>query len=139
METINYENEVNYKLNNYFATSASFNFGKSDKGVHNSSSFLQGNLNLFISPFKNSRKNDFRLGLGMSYYGVSDTKIMKENVGYSSNFKEFEKRNSFGTNIIIENTYTLKDRYLIGLKLFTQSYFNSDMNSGAMLKFGLIL
>ena len=50
---------------------------------------------------------------------------------------EFDNRNSFGLNVIIENSYLLTDKFLVGLKLFTQPYSNGDINTGAMLKIGL--
>ncbi len=76
----------------------------------------------------------------MTYYIVSDTYESSENwvngvIVDSGN--DFDKRNSLGYNIIIENSYLLTDKYLLGLKLFTQSYNNGDINSGVMLKFGL--
>jgi hypothetical protein len=51
----------------------------------------------------------------------------------------FDKRTSSGINIIIEDTYSISEKYLLGLKLFTQPYFNGDLNSGILLKFGMKL
>jgi len=140
MRTFNYENEVNYQLNRYFTSSISINLGRSNYGVFETSSFLQGNLNIFISPFRNNRRFDFRLGTGITYYNVNDAYILyKHWVGGVLVYAdyEFDNRNSLGFNIIIENTYLLTDKFLVGLKLFTQPYINSDINSGVMLKLGL--
>jgi len=70
--TAMFENEVNYKLNYLFTISPNISYGKSDFGVALSASFIQFNLNFFISPFKNNKKNDFRVGGGISRYSVSD-------------------------------------------------------------------
>jgi hypothetical protein len=142
MRTFNYENELNLKLNQYFTGSASINLGRSNTGVSVTASFVQGNANIFISPFRNIKRFDFRIGTGLSYYNISDayeissqyTNGVLINVDY-----EFDKRNSFGYNIIIENSYMLTNKFLLGLKLFTQPYSNGDINSGVMLKFGLKL
>lgn len=135
MRTYNYENEINYKLNQYLTSSLSAAFGKSTNGVFEASSFIQWNLNCYVSPFKNTKKNDFRLGVGLSFYNISDT---YEKPVYIENGQlvNFEQRSSFGYNLIIENSTMITNRVLIGFKLFMQPYFNGDMNSGAMLKLG---
>lgn len=125
----NYENELNLKLNRYFSSSLSFNLGRNNDRL---ASFLQGNLNIFLSPFNNVRKFDFKVGTGLTYYTISDTHKIEG--GYKLN-----KRKSLGFNMIIENTYMITDKYLIAVKLFSQPYFNSDINSGILLKLGLTL
>lgn len=142
MTTINFENELNYKFSQYFSTSFTLNYGKSISGVYETSSYIQENLNIFISPFKNSRKNDFRVGTGFSIMNISDTFVYQEEYGSGTEPSityNFDKRNSLGFNIIIENTYSINDKFLIGLKLFSQPYTNGDINSGILLKCGLKL
>ena len=134
MLTTVFENELNYKINNYITGGSSINFGNSTNGVHKSSSFVQGNLNLFFSPFKNSVKNDFRIGAGMSYYKINDFKrVSSMNDIYYHN----SNRISLGYNFIIEDSYTFKNKFIIGAKLYTQPYQNGDINSGFMIKTGL--
>lgn len=140
MITFNYETEINYKLNQFFTSSLSINLGRSNYGVFETASFTQGNLNFYLSPFKNNKRLDFRIGTGLTFYGISDA--YEQYVEYINGQLvdvdyTFEKRNSFGYNIVIENSYLLTDRFLIGIKLFTQPYFNGDINSGLLLKFGL--
>jgi len=140
MTTINFENETNYKISQYFSTSFTLNYGRSNSGVYETSSYIQGNLNIFISPFKNNRKNDFRIGTGFSIMNISDSYYFLQECGVGieqTSPYHFDKRNSSGFNIIIEDTYSINEKYLIGLKLFTQPYFNGDLNSGVLLKFGL--
>jgi len=134
MTTINFENEVNYKLNKNFATSLTLNYGKSISGIYQSSSYIQGNVNIFFSPFKNSRKNDFRIGTGFSIMNISDSCYWEQSSPY-----HYNKRNSSGFNIIIEDTYLVTKKMLIGLKLFNQPYLNGDINSGILLKCGFKL
>lgn len=142
MNTFNYENELNYKLNPYFTSSLSINLGRSNNGVYETASFTQGNLNLFISPFRNDKRFDFRLGTGLTYYNISDA--YRQSAYYEDGVLIdldyiFDQRSSFGFNIIIENSYLLTNRLLGGFKLFTQPYFNGDINSGLLLKIGLKL
>ena len=142
MTTLNFENEINFKISQYFSTSFTLNYGRSNSGIYETSSFIQGNLNIFISPFKNNKKNDFKIGTGFSMMNISDSYYLEPECGVGieqSTPYHFDKRNSSGFNIIIEDTYSIKEKYLIGLKLFTQSYFNEDLNSGILLKFGLKL
>ena len=142
MVAFNYENEINYKLNRYFTSSASINLGRRNYEFSEIASFVQGNLNIFLSPFKNNKRFDFRIGTGLTYYTISDAYESRRHwvneVLVDVNY-EFDKRNSFGCNIIIENSYSLTNRFLIGLKLYTQPYFNGDINSGVFLKLGLKL
>jgi len=140
MQTTMFENEINYKISNFFAASCNIAYGKSDKGVSISASFIQMNLNTYISPFKNNKKNNFRIGAGISRYTASDvssTGDLVENGEIVGPFNEFEKRVSIGLNIIIENTYDITEKLMVGGKLFTQPYINGDLNSGILVKFGV--
>jgi len=140
MQTIMFENEANIKWNRYFTLGAGLGYAKSDDGVFEQASFIQLNTNVYISPFKNSRKNDFRVGTGLSWYSVSDvyqSSATYQNGQLIDSEYVFDKRSSIGFNIIIENTYSIGEKFLLGLKLFTQPYQNGDINSGIMLKFGI--
>ena len=142
MRTINFENEFNNKFNPHFSNSISLNFGRSNWGVGETASFIQGNLNIYWSPFKNNKRNDFRLGTGVSFFNISDAYMSFESYNGTQLIDKdyvFDNRYSVGVNMIIENTYSINDRFILGLKLFAQPYISSDINSGAMLKFGLKL
>ena len=143
MITLTFENELNYKINPYFTTALSLNYGRSNYGVFETASYVQGNLNLYLSPFKNTKRNDFRVGTGISLYQVSDAYLVSASYDSRGNLIEadydFDERSSYGYSIILEDTYTIKTRFLIGLKLFTQPYFNGDINSGLLLKAGVKL
>lgn len=143
MLTTSFENEVNYRLNPYLATGLSLAFGRSNFGVSETASFTQGNLNFFFSPFRNTRRNDFRIGTGLSLLDVSDAYLTSSMYDFSTGLRieeyAFDERRSFGYNIIIENTYAVTDRFLLGLKVFTQPYFMGDLNTGIYLKAGVKL
>lgn len=138
------ENELNYTFNNYLTISGSLAYAKGGFGglYASSATFLQSNANVFISPFKNSKQNDFRLGTGVSYYDVSHAytaaTFLIDGELQEVNYK-LENRTSIGLNIIVENSYAITDKFIIGLKLFTQPYKNGDINSGVLLKFGINL
>jgi hypothetical protein len=140
MITTTLETELNYKLNSYFTAAVSAASGKGANGVFEQASFFQGNLNAFFSPFRNDKINDFRIGGGLSYNGVSDvyriSSIYENGQPISSEYR-FDNRRSFGGNIIIENTLAIANKYLLGVKAFTQPFFNGDINSGIVLKLGV--
>ena len=126
INTLNFENELNYKISNYFSSSVSLNFGVNSNPSFYSASFLQGNINGFISPFKNNQTNDLRIGMGLTSYRISDYLTIEN----------YEYRKDFGYNVIIEDTYNLSDKFLIALKFFGQFYNEGDQNIGVMLKGG---
>ena len=137
-----YENEINCSINNYLSTGISLGYGKSDYGVSATASFLQYNLNVFFSPFKNSKRNDFRVGMGFSSLKISDAYMSSAswiNNELIDTDYVFDLRKTFGYNFIIENTYSITDKFLLGLKLYTQPYGNGDINSGILLKMGVRL
>ncbi len=137
---LNFSNELNYRLSRYFTAAVSVQYGRSggqekSRGGFSSSSFVGGNVNLFLSPFTNIQKNDFRLGGGFSYYGVSDVFLPgKGAISYTA-----EKRASLGFNVIAEDTFMVSQRLMLGVKLFMQPYTNGDINSGLLFKLGVVL
>lgn len=142
MITVNFENEVNFTLSPHISNSFSINYGRSNWGVYETASFVQANANLYVAPFGNTKRNVFRIGTGLSYYNVSDADKIEGLCGVGQPVEEtsfFDTRNALGYNLIIENTYAITGRFLIGLKLFTQPYMNGDINSGMMLKAGIEL
>ena len=136
------ENEVNYRLSPYLSTSASLGYGRSNQGFFETTSFLQGNVNFFVSPFRNDRTYDLRIGGGLSAYGVTDTYISRveyELGGISDIDHVVDRRRTAGANVIVENTFALGPQWRLGLKLFTQIYRNGDIQSGALLKLGVAI
>lgn len=137
-----YEAELNRKFSRYFTFAVTSAFGKGGEGEFNTSAFVQSNVNAFISPFRNNRRNDFSIGVGLSFFDVSGTYLQW--ASYENGIlKDYEiatsKRQTFGGNLIIENTYSVTERFLLGIKVFTQPYINGDINSGILLKFGVTL
>ncbi len=137
-----FENELNYKLNNYFSTSLSLSMGRSVefKGRHND--YLQGSLNIFISPFRNDKRNNFKIGLG--YTRINETvTYLSSSYSYPDTYiNEFKYWGSSinGFNMIIENEYKITSRFLIGGKLFvTGGIDEGGIVSGGMLKLGIVL
>lgn len=61
------EMELNKKFTPYFTVAPSIMYDKSERELGKNSSLLQLNLNGFVSPFRNNRRNDFRLGGGIGY------------------------------------------------------------------------
>lgn len=140
MRTIMLENEVNVKLNSYLTLAGGLGYAKSTDGVYEQASFVQLNANIYLSPFKNNKRNDFRIGAGPSWYAVSD--VYQSSASFQNGQLidadyELENRNSIGYNVIVENTLSLSEKLMLGLKVFFQSYQNGDVNSGILMKFGI--
>lgn len=142
MQTLLLENELNYALNRYFTASASINLARSNRGSYQTTSYTQGNINLFISPFTNTGKHDLRIGAGVSYYQVSDTwqsRVVIENGEVVLLEYGFEERNALGLSGILEYSFALSEKLSLGTKLFMQVFRNEDMNTGALVKLGVTL
>jgi len=141
MITTAFENELNYRVNSHFTISPSIGFAKSNYGVNEIANYTQSNMNLFYSPFRNTKSMDFRVGLGASFieynYSFEYEGITLSNGREYSRY-EFPVEKSFGVNVIVENTVKLSPRMLLGLKAFTQMYFG-NINSGLMVKVGYTL
>jgi hypothetical protein len=103
-----------------------------DEQTFGTALYIQGNTNVFISPFRNTRVFDFRIGGGLSYYLVSDITAQSTSCGPDGCFVDeyvYERRREFGYNVITEVVFQLDEKFLLGLKLYTQPYFNGDINS----------
>ena len=142
MQMVLLENSLDFKINNYFTPSISVMYGKSDKGVFLTSSMIQGNVNLFFSPFKNNKVNNFKIGTGISFMNISnfyETARFFEAGAYLYSEYAFDKYNTTGLNIILEDDYQLTNRFMIGLKVFTRMYQNGDLIIGTTVNFGVNL
>ena len=143
MRSIMFENELNYFVNDYVSANASLAYGKSDNGVWLSASFIQANANLFLSPFKHTKKHDLRIGGGLSLNRISDTRITLVrydiNTGELLEEYEFGIRESAGLNLIAEYTFSISERFLVGIKALGQLYEDADSNEGILFKTGLRL
>jgi len=128
MLTILFENELNYKHNRYFTESITINYAISHSGSFDLSSLIQSNINIFLSPFRNNRKNNFKIGAGLSIMGIS-------NVGN----QYFDRHTSYGYNMIIEDEFNISEKCLLGIKTFIQPYTNGDITFGTVFKFGIKL
>lgn len=117
------EYEFNAKLTNHIAIAPSLVFNIKDHSGLSEPVFFQADINAFLSPFRNNRRNDFRVGGGLGFYKLSGE-------GYAA-------RSAFGFNLIIENTFMINDLFFIGAKAFMQPYFNKESSSGVLLKAGV--
>jgi len=137
-----FENELNYKLNNYLSTSVSLGIGRSLVDANKHNDYLQGSINLFFSPFKNNRLNNFKIGAG--YTRVNEATSYWSSSSYYNDIyiKKYEYSTSTinGFNVILEDEYMINSRFLVGGKLFvTGGILEGGIVSGAMAKFGILL
>ena len=139
---VNFENEFNYRISEYFTAAASVSMGRSTNGAFDgTASFIGGNLNIFLSPFRNNRFNDFRIGGGFSFYNIADVYVSGIYYDDGAEYKDYTSTNetTVGGSVIIEDTFNINNRFLIGMKVLMQPYANGDINSGVMVKFGVKL
>lgn len=137
-----FENELNYKLNNYFSTSISLGFGRSIEFIERQNDYLQGSFNLFISPFRNDKRNNFKLGLGYTRINEAVTYLFSSFQYPNTYLNEFKYSGVSinGFNMIIENEYKITSKFLIGGKLFmTGGIEDGGIVSGGMIKLGIVL
>lgn len=117
------EYELNFKFTDYLAFGPSAVLGYHNKTSHvDLPNFYQLNLNAFVSPFGNNSKNEFRIGAGVNGYMIDE-------------WSNYETRRAIGLNFILEDRYMIKERFFVGIK----PYFNGNLNSGVVLKFGINL
>lgn len=131
-----FEAELGYKLNPYFSTAFGINsaFGYRDFERREHTTYQQGNVNIYLSPFRNDKKVDFKIGTG-----VSANYVLERRIDYLSSFFPSyinESRFSVGVNMIVETIIVLENNFLLGFKGFIQPYANSDINSGVLIKLG---
>ena len=135
------ENEVNYKLNRLISMGAGLDIGyKNNIEAKHGASFTQGFLNVFYSPFTNNGRFDFRIGTGLNYNRL--TNYYRSFESWFGGVLECERyvyntNKYLGINLTVENTYSIKDKWLIGLKLFFIRNNNSDTNYGIIFKSGV--
>lgn len=134
-----FEVEANRKITPYFAVGASLAFGRRVEDKYAQTSFEKVNLGVYFSPFKNNRKNDFRIGAGINYFDIGG--FYATGMLFDPKQTEYHsyKNSSFGFNFSLENTYTLNERLFIGAKVFAEPYLKETVNTnyGAMLRLGV--
>ncbi|MEM6346401.1 MAG: hypothetical protein AAF927_21105 [Bacteroidota bacterium] len=139
MHTVRMENALEYRVNPYFTPSVSLGIAKSDRGFYISSSMIQANANLFFSPFRNDKPNDFRIGVGFAGMRISDfleSAQYYENGQYSYSDYDFRQENTYGFNLILENNYQVSTHVLVGLRLNYQLFDSGDQLIGGGINLG---
>ena len=110
-------------------------FGYQNIELRESTTYQQLNTNIYVSPFRNNRKVDFKIGTGVSANYVLERRINWLSSVFPSP-RINESRFSVGVNMIVETTITIENNFLLGFKGFIQPYANGDINSGILVKFG---
>lgn len=137
MYTFGIENELNFKLNNYFSTSISIGYGKSDHGVDIHSDYVIGSANIFISPFKNNKSNNFKIGSGYSFFNLTDIYLLD---GWSEYYSYFSGTVG-GFNVIFEDEQMIFSKFLIGVNVsfLNISHYYSPNFINCSVKLGILL
>ncbi|MEZ7936231.1 MAG: hypothetical protein QMB99_03490 [Paludibacteraceae bacterium] len=135
-----FENEIGYKLNKLLAASMAISTGRSFDSSVEHNDYLQGGLNIFISPWKNINRNNFKLGIGYALMNRSKTNL--HNIFEESKYcKEYIYTSNVvnGINFILENDYKINSLFTAGGKIYLGMFERSDLTYGAMLHFGIAL
>jgi len=148
------QSEVNYRFNNYIAVTGGLNFGKKLDGTF-LESFRQWNLNAFLSPLKNNKRHDIRIGGGLSSMNhtiidvdrivlvtatppiESDNLFSEEGISLGVNTNSEARQ--IGTNAIIEYTFRINDKFSIGASHQYQSFSDEWYRTATMVKIGIAL
>jgi hypothetical protein len=143
------ENELTKKFGKWLSSSISINVGIGcDNTVFlRQTNALSADWSLFISPFGNYRKNNFKVGTGLTGIYANITASQGRRTIYNRELDTYEQKEDFisetrrqtGFSIIIENELSIGKSYLLGLKVFAQPYTNGDILTGANIKFGIKL
>jgi len=136
------ENELSYKFNNYISGSVSAILGR-ELGSEATNYLLTG-TNCFVSPFKNNKRNNFKIGLGLGF-GFLDRSVTAsiyvadgDNPYYQySCTTSIERTSALIATFIIEDEYWLNSRFSIGGKLFFTGFPREGFMGGMMVKLGV--
>ena len=141
-----FENELNYKINNYFSTAVSIGLGRGGNIVEEAfesgsqGDYFLGSISVFFSPFKNNKRHNFKLGGGYSFFNF--TQVYVGGLYHQTREKTYDY---FGVsdnlfNIILEYEYRINSRFMIGGKLFTAATYSGGADvTGGLIKFGIAL
>ena len=144
-----FENEFNYKIYKYFTFSAGFGIGRSIGGNDRRSvdyrrerhnDYLSGSINAFVSPFRNNRRNNFRIGGGYTYINETSASTY-----YHLNDTEYDieytnaQMSSHCFNVIIEDEFKITTRLMIGAKFSLIGNIDSAIMWNGLIKFGVVL
>ncbi len=137
-----FETEFTKKWNTYISNSISLvtNYDGKPRDGYEAATVLQGNLNLFVSPFGNDGENNFKIGLGISRMHFSETRF--SSLQYIGNVftvtYSMINRSSFGAILLLEDEYRLNEKIFIGLGVATQIY-HQDIGHSLKMKLGIVL
>ena len=136
-----FENELNYKINNYFSTAISIGLGRGGSiervEMGTQDDYFLGCINAFFSPFKNNKRHNLKLGSGVSYFNQAHIHVVR----LSTRDLAYDGWSEILYNIILEYEYRINSRFMIGGKLFTTGSFSGGGGdiTGGLVKFGIAL
>ena len=133
-----FENEISVKMSKYFSSGLVVAYGRGNNGTYKTSSFFQGNMNLYFVPFGNYRKNNLKLGTGISIINITNAIEVPGICTPPVTDNYFKNLTAAGYNFILEDTHFISEKHFIGIKLFYQSYPNiKESGWGVFLKWGV--
>lgn len=141
MHCLTVENEYNRRLNPYFRLGMALQTGNSENGVYLHSNFRQAGVNLQFSPFKNTGNHDLRFGAGLNMYRgyyIYALETMYVNGIIVDEIIKRDHSNSLGVSISVEFSRMITPSLNWGFKVYTNPYLNGDIQSGLLLRGGVL-
>lgn len=119
------------QLNGYYGRGTSLGIGEEAK-------YWQGGAQLFYSPFGNQGTNDFRVGVGPTYYQTDRTFLTSSTIINGREIREYDSEivASPGISFIIEDRVKVAEVFFIGGGVYMHRFINGDIVSGAKLNVG---
>jgi hypothetical protein len=146
-----FESELTKKWHSLISSSFAFNVGAGYRGgtagyLYHVNSY-HADLNLFLSPFGNQRRNNLKMGTGLTWIYANVTASRGSSEVYDPTNKTYtrvetfstETRKASGFSMIVEDEMSIGAKYLLGVKIIVQPYTNADILSSISLKFGIKL
>jgi hypothetical protein len=122
-----FENELTKKWNRFLSSSLSLNFAVGGGETIKSLTALNGDINVFVSPFGNQKKHNFKLGTGISYMYIQETESYYRGElfpllrpGEPIEVLTDNIRRGVELNFIIDYEISIGKRYLIGTRAIMQ-------------------
>ena len=128
---IEIDGEYCMSFHNNFSIGASLGFGITNGRFHKNLKFVRNSVNLYLSPFGNSKIYNPEIGFGFGFYYASYLKLVSSSQGYVE-----ESSYSGGLNVILLNNFNINENHTFQFGLFLSKFINGNINPGLKIGWG---
>lgn len=143
-KAITMESEFSLAWHKIYSNSLVLNYGYSNVGIYEETHFVHLDLNFFVSPFGNEKKNIFKSGIGISF--LHQNSYYQNSYEYQGNDSDLVKPiydnnhfNSLGLVMLLEDDYNISKRVIVGAKVSLYQFMRGNNIASAVVKVGLNL